>query len=84
MYRSSDQMYPIVEEYLGGKKTKQSICAVQNLSPQVFSYWIKKYQSKKVEAPEVFSALSISPSVEEGQMIIIQLPNGTRIEIPMA
>ncbi len=77
-------MYPIVEEYLSGKKTKQSICEAQNLSPQVFSYWIKKYQSININPQEVFSALSITSSVDDGQMILIHLPNGTRIEIPMA
>ena len=82
MYRSSEQMYPIVEDYIEGRKSKEELCELNGFSIHVFQYWLKKYREDKTEAVDNFSALEISKSQDSG-MINIHLPNGTRIEIPM-
>ena len=82
MYRRSDQMYPIVEEYINGKSSKEELCKTHGLSIHVLQYWLKKYRDSHIDAVDNFSALEVTSSKEMG-MISIHLPNGTRIEIPM-
>lgn len=82
MYRSSEQMYPIVEEYIQGGRSKEALCKANGFSIHVFQYWLKKYQDTKTEIVDNFSALEITQSESLGH-INIHLPNGARIEIPM-
>ncbi len=83
MYRSSEQMYPVVRTYLDGIKTKSDICNENEISLHVFQYWLKKYQSTEEEGElEGFATLQIEQRTQGGN-ISIYLPNGTRIEIPI-
>jgi transposase-like protein len=82
MYRSSAQMYPVVQAYLTGIKTKNDICNENEIPLHVFQYWLKKYQSTDEDELEGFATLQVEQTAQGGN-ISIYLPNGTRIEIPL-
>jgi len=85
MYRTSEQMYPIIERYVNGEESKQSLCSENNLSIHVFQYWLSKYNRaprSKAHQPN-FVPIQID-KINTGQCIRIKLSNGTEIEIPMA
>ena len=80
-------MYPIVESYLSGIKTQQEVCKDNELSIHVFQYWLRKYREERSKPEgEVsgFSSLEIAPaSPSSTSTMVIHLPSGVRVEIPM-
>lgn len=84
MYHKAEQMYPIVKGYLEGSSSKKSVSEANNISPQVLSYWIKKYNRSITGKSDVFTSLAIEVPPTNEHTLLIELPNGTRIEIPMS
>ena len=84
MYRRPEQMYPIIESYVRGEKSKQELCSANDLSIHVFQYWLGKYNRSSQKSPDQESFVPIEVNGEVSRSIRIKLSNGTEIEIPMA
>ncbi len=48
--RSSTEMYPLVESYLGSTLGRAAFCKEAGISPAVFAYWYSKYHKSKSKA----------------------------------
>ena len=86
-FKTSQEMYPLIESYLSGSQNQLDFCDSSGLKPHLLSYWLQKYKADKNESQgevAVFSKLKIIESpVREAKKITIRCANGTIIEIPL-
>ncbi len=85
MYRKSEQMYPIIKNYLEGNISQSSICDSAGISVPVLQYWLKKYRSEhSLETESGFAELEVETTVKvTTSSLTIYLPSGARVEIPL-
>ena len=77
-YRTREEMYPLVEKWLGGTEPQSEFRDRHSLSKPVFSYWLKKYRSEAgEEEPQGFVALTVRPAVG----LEVVFPNGVVVRI---
>jgi transposase-like protein len=86
-FKTTQEMYPLIESYLESGQSQAQFCKEQNLKPHLLIYWLQRYKADKEgsASPEAgFSKLNIidMPGSED-KMIIIRCGNGTTIEIPL-
>jgi hypothetical protein len=75
--RTSETMYPLVEDYLSSGLSQQQFCDNQPFTVSTFGYWVRKYKQENEEAsPTGF--ITLNPTVLSGQAEVIY-PNGVRI-----
>lgn len=75
--RKADEMFPLVEEYLGGEQTKKVFCAEHGVSVPVFSYWMRRYRDEKTDRSAAF--VEIVPPASEASVVEISYPSGVRV-----
>ena len=73
MKRTAEQMYPIVEAYLGSDFTQEAFCMQEAISTAVLNYWLKKYRSEHGGTPFV----EIKPTAVACLELVY--PNGIRL-----
>ena len=75
--RTSETMYPLVEDYLSSGLSQEQFCDNQPVTVSTFGYWVRKYKQENQEsAPAGFIALN--PTVPSGQAEVFY-PNGVRV-----
>ncbi len=86
-FKSSHEMYPLIESYLERGQSQAQFCKEQGLKPHLLIYWLQKYRADKQESesPDAgFSKLNIiDVPANSDKMIIIRCGNGTTVEIPL-
>ncbi len=78
-----EQMYGFIREFENSGLSQREFCAKYGIKTHKFQYWKRKYYTSKqggigFAEIEVSSAPILAP-----QVIIIKLPNGAVIEIPV-
>lgn len=58
-YRTPEEMYPVIEDYLASGQTQRAFCEEVDLSLQVFTYWLAKYR-REVQSDQDEAAASVS------------------------
>ncbi len=86
-FKTSDEMYPLIESYLESGQSQLQFCKEQTLKPHLLNYWLQRYRADKQESQSPaagFSKLNIidAPANVE-KLIIIRCSNGTTVEIPL-
>lgn len=86
-FKSTEEMYPLIESYLASGQSQLQFCKEQNLKLHLLTYWLQRYRADKQEnqSPSAgFSRLNIiDVPANSDKMIIIRCGNGTTVEIPL-
>jgi hypothetical protein len=83
-YRTSADMYPVIESYLDSGLTQQVFCREHRLSMPVFRYWLAKYRrERRSEQTRTGSGAFIEMSAPAGESAVAELvyPNGVRLRL---
>jgi hypothetical protein len=74
-------MYPLVESYLAGSKTREAFCAEHGLSLATFAYWRGKYGRDQVSSGGfVEIRRPESPPTEKAHVEVLY-PSGIRVRL---
>ena len=82
------QMQKLVLQYQSSGKSQKSFALVHGITEGKLHYWLRKLSADKERGDNStgpdFVPLQIAPdSSVEDKAILIQLPNGTSVEIPL-
>lgn len=77
--RTTDEMFPVVEEYIESELTQKDFSAEHGMSIAVLNYWLAKYRRKSTES-EAF--LEIHPgAAAERPLLEVCYPHGVKLRI---
>ncbi len=86
-FKSSQEMYPLIESYLESGQSQAQFCKEQGLKPHLLIYWLQKYRTDKQQragSETGFAKLNIiDVPTNSDKVIIIRCGNGTTVEIPL-
>lgn len=86
-FKTSEEMYPLIERYFESGQSQAQFCKAQNLKAHLFVYWLQKYKTDKPVSENLdlgFSKLNIiDVPTNSDKVIIIRCGNGTTVEIPL-
>ena len=75
--RTSETMYPLVEDYLSSGLSQEQYCDTQPFTASTFGYWVRKYKQENQESASA-GFIALNPTVPSGQAEMIY-PNGIRV-----
>ncbi len=80
-FRTSAEMYPLIEAYLERDQTKKAFCAAHGISETVLGYWLSKYRRERT--PEAGAFVEIIPPVAAADHAVMELvyPHGVRLRL---
>jgi len=76
------EMYALVEKYQESGMSLREFCTNEGVKVAKFQYWRNKYKKTHSQLGG-FAKLEISEPVALALHIVIKLPNGTIIQIPL-
>jgi len=85
--RTAEEMFPVVEQYLGGSMGKSEFCQKRGINIHTFTYWHQKYNASQAVAKEKLVgsskliSLELSPP-QSSEMLEVCYPNGVRKNNP--
>ncbi len=86
-FKSTHEMYPLIESYMESDQSQAQFCKEQGLKPHLLIYWLQKYKADEQQSASSetgFAKLNIiDVPVNSDKMIIIRCGNGTTVEIPL-
>jgi transposase-like protein len=87
-YSNSDKQN-YVTQYYESKLSINEFCRINNLSPKTFYNWVKKANNKQISGEFVPVGVfkeeikAVSDSSKLLKLIMIELPNGVTINVPL-
>ena len=81
--RTSDQMYPIIKEYLSTQSSQRVFCKENHIEIHALRYWLKKYREELESGKHShFSTIEIEVPTTQ-RHILIRTKAGVEIQIPV-
>ncbi len=77
--KTSEEMYPLIGEYLRGTISLGKLCATNKLSKGQFYYWYRKYQSEKAPTNKRKFVRLSAPNNTQRYSLEITIPSGITI-----
>lgn len=81
--RTSEEMYPLVEAYLGvrGRITIKEFSSSHGISEAVFTYWLIKYRRQMATREEFVEITPPSGGEAAHPLVELLYPNGIRVRL---
>lgn len=88
--RTSQEMYPLVEQWQQSNLTQKEFSAQHQITPHAFGYWVNKYrkehEQKKASTPTSGSFIALTAQTTAGVEVVF--PTGVMIrfshEVPVS
>lgn len=84
-YSSSDDMFPIVENYYASGLTQKEYCQRKQLAVHLLSYWVRKYKALRSDGQQnsesKFVNLEINTPIGIVDGVEIIYSNGTKVNL---
>jgi len=77
---SAEEMFPLVEAYLGSSATQKEFSAAHGMSLHVLNYWIAKYRRERAEA-RAFVEIVPTTEAQDRPLLEISYPTGVRLRV---
>lgn len=77
-YRTPDEMYPLVAQFLSSSLTQSDFCSRHDLPISVLRYWLRRHRS---EEPSGFVEVRPESPPAEKAHVEILYPGGVRVRL---
>ena len=77
---SAEEMFPLVEVYLGSSATQKEFSAAHGMSLHVLNYWIAKYRRERAESG-AFLEIVPTTETEHRPLLEISYPTGVKLRV---
>lgn len=78
--RTADEMFPLVEAYVGSELTQRDFSAEHKISVYVLNYWLAKYRRNSAE-PGAFLEIQPVAAAAERPLLEVCYPTGVKLRI---
>jgi len=77
---SAEEMFPLVEAYLGSSATQKEFSTEHGMSLHVLNYWIAKYRRERAESGAFVEIVPTTEAVDR-PLLEISYPTGVRLRV---
>ena len=79
--RKTEDMFPLIEQYLDSGQKQAEFCQAHDLPKSVFAYWLARYRAVPASSTEGFVEVVRAERGTAATGIELEYPNGVKIRL---